>query len=168
MAMYKVSPAVTPRRQQNSSTCWLACLEMLFIWKNAKGDTSKDHTKICDLIDKADDLFSSIMLEKGLDTSECKSTARALGLKWSGGGDIPGYILLDLLKAHGPIWIGGQWYMNRSHAIVITGVDPDEGKIRYINPYQNLDLSDSPGTLSWLNDNRGSAWKPCEAGLMYW
>jgi hypothetical protein len=160
--MYEVSPKVQPRNQPTPATCWLSCLEMLFVWKK------KDPSTICDLIDQKTELFSSQLCQYGIDPSECGPVAKALGLQWTGGGDIAADVLSQALKTHGPYWIGGQWYMHRSHAIVLTGVDPDTNKIRYINPYNNLSLTDSPGTLGWLNDNRGDVWKQSESGLMYW
>jgi hypothetical protein len=162
MAVYEVSPKVQPRNQPNGSTCWLSCLEMLFEWKK------KDPSTICDLIDQNTELFSSQLCKYGIAPEECKVVAKALGLQWTGGGDIGRDTLYQALKSRGPYWIGGQWYLHRSHAIVLTAADPNSDNIRYINPFNNFSLTDSPGTLGWLNDNRGEAWKQSDSGLMYW
>jgi hypothetical protein len=83
MAWYEVKPAVQPRMQRTAE-CWLACLEMLYDWK------SKDTTTICDLIDQKTSLDSAYLKQNGILPSECLEVAKALGLRWSGGGDIEG------------------------------------------------------------------------------
>jgi hypothetical protein len=76
-------------------------------------------------------------------------------------------VLEDALKDHGPYFAGGQWRMNKSHAILLIAVDKDQDKIKYINP---MEISGKPTTapLSWFNDNRGAAWKQSGSGFMYW
>jgi hypothetical protein len=78
-------------------------------------------------------------------------------------------VLEDTLRTKGPIWIAGDWGLG-NHVIVITGCEPATGKIRFINPYQNLGGTDSPGTISWLNDREknGNLWKSCDASIMTW
>ena len=167
MAMIKVSPEVTPRNQPFSTCCWLTSLEMLFEWKFLKDDKTKDAAKILETMDKSKDLYPYYMKNNGIAPRECKETAKALGLRWSGDGDFTADILADMLPVYGPLWVAGMWRANSSHVIVVTGVDKEAGKIRYIDPWENYSLSDSPGTISWLN-SRGDVWKGCDASVMYW
>lgn len=167
MAMYKVSPEVKPRNQPLSTCCWLTCFEMLFEWK-------KKTTDILAKMDESPNLFPYYMKNAGMAPGECRETARYLGLK-CGGGEIEASVLVDCLKQHGPMWVAGDWAKgadpsmkgDHSHVIVVTGCDPDDGRIKYINPYSNLDLSESSGTVSWLT-KRSSQWKNCDASVMYW
>lgn len=168
MAIYKVSPEVKPMNQPTSTTCWLTSLQMLFQWKIDKGDASKsaDKASILAAMDKSPNLFPYYMEKAGIAPGECKETAKMLGLRWAGGGDLDAQVLHDALKSHGPYWIAGNWGSG-SHVIVVTACNPDDGRIRYIDPWKNYTLVDSPGTISWLND-RGTEWKNCDGSLMYW
>lgn len=167
MAMYKVSPSVQPLNQAKGTTCWLACLEMLFQWKASKGDSSKDKTKICDLIDENTPYYSSIMVEKGIAPIECASVARALGMQPTGAGDYTREILYDLISKKGPLWVAGTWVPNCPHVIVVTGVDNESDLIKIINPWRNSDLSEENRNITWLN-SRGNLWKGTEGSVMYW
>lgn len=173
MAMYKVSPAVTAKTQPLSSCCWLTCLEMLFVWKK------KDSSGILEAMDKSPDLFPYYMKNNGIAPWECKETAKMLGLK-AGSGDIEAEVLESCLKTHGPMWIAGDWVegsmtekekaankADHSHVIVVTACDAAADKIKYINPWNNHDLSESNGTVSWLT-KRADKWKNCTHSVMYW
>lgn len=161
MAWTKVHPAVEAMTQPTSSTCWYTCLVMLHKWK------SKDHSSIIKDMDKNDNLFPHYMLEAGIAPGECKETAKSLGMSWAGGGDIDAEVLANALKSHGPYWVAGMWRKNFSHVIVVTGCEPETGKIKYIDPWMNHDASESNGTISWLND-RGKVWKETDGSLIYW
>jgi hypothetical protein len=167
MGMVNVSPNVTPQNQPFSTCCWLTCLEMMFEWKRIAGDDKKDFTKILTLMDASKDLYPYYMKNNGISPRECKETAKMLGLRWSGDGEITADILADMLPVRGPLWVAGMWRKGSSHVIVVTGVDRESGKIRYIDPWENYSLTDSPGTISWLN-GRGDVWKNCDASVMYW
>jgi hypothetical protein len=132
---------------------------MLFEWKK------KDSSTILEKMDQSPNLFPYVMKDAGIAPGECRETARYLGLKCAGDGEIAADVLLDVLKAHGPIWVAGNWGSG-SHVIVVTACDAEDGRIRYINPYANNDLTDSPGTVSWLTQ-RGNTWKSCDASVMY-
>lgn len=103
MGMFKVSPTVSPRNQRLSSTCWLTCLQMMFEWKGK--DSSED--TILAKIDASPNLFPYDMRDEGIAPGECKETARMLGLRWSGDGEISSEILYDLMSQRGPLWIAG-------------------------------------------------------------
>ncbi|HTK38845.1 MAG TPA: papain-like cysteine protease family protein [Pyrinomonadaceae bacterium] len=170
MAMTKVSPEVVPQNQNTKAACWYFCLRMMFQWKRDAGDINKDPEKILELMDKSARLYPYEMRDKwGIAPDECRETARTLGLTATGDGEIDAGVLEDTLKTKGPIWIAGDWGLG-NHVIVITGCEPATGKIRFINPYQNLGGTDSPGTISWLNDREknGNLWKSCDASVMTW
>jgi hypothetical protein len=165
--MAKVAPDVKAINQPTRAACWYACFQMLFQWKNDKGDKTKDPAAILGMMDKSPNLYPYLMKDSwGIDASECREAARYLGLKASGDGEIYAEYLEEGLKTYGPVWIAGNWGSG-SHVIVITACTAADGTIRYINPYQNLTLSDSAGTISWLN-GRGSVWKNCDASVMHW
>lgn len=170
MVMYKVAPDVKAKTQPLSTCCWLTCLEMLFAWKN------KDSSGILEAMDKSPTLFPWYMKNSGIAPNECRETARMLGLK-CGTGDIEAEVLKNCLMMHGPMWVAGDWVQgadesskqktDHSHVIVVTGCDASDGRIKFINPWNNFDLSESSGTVSWLT-NRSSKWKTAEASVMYW
>jgi hypothetical protein len=167
MAVVKCTPDVKPLTQPTKAACWYSCFRMLFQWKYDKGDTSRDPNKILEMMDKSPNLYPWEMKDNwGIDASECRETARYLGLRATGDGELDGSALQEVLKTRGPVWIAGNWGSG-NHVIVVTSCNPDDGRIRYINPYQNVTLSDSAGTLSWLN-GRGNLWKNCDASVMYW
>ena len=168
MSMFKVTPAVKPRNQPLSTCCWLTCLEMLYVWKNDKGDTGKNVNSILPEMDKSPVLYPYYMKNAGIAAGECQPTAKILGLRWSGDTKvIDAGVLTNALKTHGPLWIAGEWTKGSPHVIVVTGCDPDSGSIRYINPYANFTLDESSGTVGWLQE-RGSLWSSCDASIMYW
>lgn len=165
--MSKVSPDVKPETQPTKAACWYSCFRMLFQWKRDNGDKTKDPDKILEMLDKSPNLYPYMMKDSwGIDTSECREAARYLGLKASGDGEIDAHYLEEGLKSYGPIWIAGNWGSG-SHVIVVTSCTESDRRIRYVNPYMNHSLTDSPGTISWLN-GRGSVWKNCDASVMHW
>ena len=167
MAMYKVSPDVKPLNQAAYTTCWLACLEMMVQWKNDAGDYTKSKSQIRNRIDKDTDYWADDLIDNGIHPRECAQVARALGMQPTGAGDYTPGILYDLISRKGPLWVGGMWLQGMSHAIVITGCNPENGAIKIINPWRNVDLTESPRTVSWLNA-RGTLWKSYEGSVMYW
>lgn len=168
MAMTKATPAVKPRSQPTKASCWLSCLEMMFEWKKDKnGDKTKDPDKILATLDASPNLKPYMMRDfYGIAMSECREVATLLGMKCAGGGTFDATEMDKFITAHGPFWCAGDWGSG-SHVIVVTAISPDDGKIRYINPYANNGLTDSAGTLSWLN-NRTDAWKSCGSSVLYW
>lgn len=165
--MAKVSPNVKPLSQPTAAACWYSCFRMLFQWKYDKGDKTKNPDSILDKMDQSPNLYPYDMKDSwGIDAGECRETARYLGLKASGDGDIDAHYLEEGLNTYGPIWLAGNWGSG-NHVIVVTACTESDGKIRYINPYQNFSLKDSAGTISWLNQ-RGSLWRNCDASVMHW
>jgi hypothetical protein len=134
---------------------------MLFVWKG------KDASTICGLIDAKTSLDSDDLKKNGILPSECYTVAKALGLRWSGGGDIEADVLEGALKSHGPYFAGGAWRMKLSHIILLTAVNKDTDKIKYINPMEPSG-QETTATIQWFNDNRGTAWKQSTSGFLYW
>lgn len=167
MGMFKVSPEVKPRSQPFSTCCWLTCLKMMFEWKHDKNDKTKNPEKILEIMDAAPSLWPYEMEKSGIAPGECKDTARILGLRWSGDGEIEANVLADMMPVSGPLWVAGMWRKGSSHVIVVTGVDKESGKVTYIDPWENYSLTESSGPVSWLN-SRGPVWKNCDASIMYW
>jgi hypothetical protein len=166
--MVKVSPEVKPRSQPSRAACWYSCFQMLFQWKCDKGDKSKDPDKILEMLDRSPMLYPYEMAKTwGIDAhGECREASRYLGLRATGDGDLPGDAMEEVLLKYGPIWVAGNWGQG-NHVIVVTSCDAASGKIRYVNPFMNYSLEDTPGTLSWLNA-RGDLWRSCDASVMYW
>lgn len=167
MSMFKVAPAVKPLRQVYSSTCWLTCLEMMFQWKNDKGDKSKQKSQICSKIDSDTDYWADDLVKEGLGAPQCYQVARAMGMQPTGAGDYTKEILHDLISKKGPLWVGGYWYGKSAHAILVTGVNPVNGDITIVDPLNNWDLSEGDSDLGWLNA-RSKHWKSFEGTVMYW
>ncbi len=168
MSMFKVTPAVKPRSQPLSTCCWLTCLEMLYVWKNDRGDNSKDFDTILSDMDESPNLFPYDMQDSGIYASDCRATAQILGLHSSGDTKIiNAEILTNLLRTRGPIWIAGKFSKQSSHVIVVTGCDPANGRIKHVNPWKNYSLQESPQTIGWLQE-RGYPWTSCDASIMYW
>jgi len=167
MSWTKAAPDVFPIRQILKTECWLSCLIMMFQWKRNKGDTSKNPDEICRLIDRSPNLWSDYMVKNGIAPGECRETARQLGLRAAGDGEIYPEFLADVLRKHGPLWIAGRWYQDCDHVMVVTACNPELDKVRVLNPWNNFSGEETEGTMRWLNA-RGSVWKNCDASIMYW
>ena len=82
-------------------------------------------------------------------------------------GDYTPEILHDIISKKGPVWVAGMWLEDMSHVVVVTACDPEDGRIRIVNPWENYDLSDKLRTVSRFNA-RGNLWKSYEGSVMYW
>ena len=161
MPWTKVTPPVTPINQPTSSTCWYVCLQMLYNWKG------KNPAEIKQKLDADPQIFADYWFTNGVAPYNCLQIARCLGLQAAGDGDIDAGVLANALRVHGPYWCAGSWKKGTAHVIVVTGCNPESNEIRYINPWMNLDLSDSLETVDFLN-RRGDEWKSTFGSLMYW
>ena len=167
MTMVKVSPAVAAECQSTRAACWYSCLRMMFKWKNDKGDMTKNVNRILETMDQSPNLYPWEMKDHwGIDAGECRETARLLGLQASGDGELDAGVIADHLTKRGPIWIAGNWGRG-NHVIVITACDGSSGQMKVINPFENWSGSETPMTISLLN-NRGWLWKNCDASVMTW
>lgn len=161
MAWTKVSPDVTPINQPTSTTCWYVCLQMLFNWKK------RNPKEILDKLNADPDIFPDYWLTNGVAPANCIQIARCLGLGAAGDGEIDAGVLANALRTHGPYWVAGMWIKGSSHVIVVTACDPDTGRIKYINPWNNFTLTEDTNGIDWLN-SRGDIWKSTFGSLMYW
>lgn len=166
MAMFKVTPSVKPLNQAKSTTCWLACLEMMYQWKIDKGDASKKKSEICSKIDSDTDYWADDLVSGGIGAPQCSQVARALGMQPTGAGDYTAEILYDLMSKKGPLWVGGYWYGDSAHVILVTGVNPDNSKIKIVDPWKNYALEEGDRDVAWLNA-RSKHWKSFDT-VMYW
>jgi hypothetical protein len=164
--MYRITPKIDAITQSLATCCWLASLQMMFQWKGKKGGANKTEDEILNQMNVSPQLYPWFMKNSGIAPSECKETAKMLGLRWSGDGEFTNEILSSMLKSYGPLWIAGMWRKNQSHVIVVIGSDPESGAIKYFDPMEPSGL-ESSGTINWLN-NRGNVWKNCDASVMYW
>ena len=167
MGMYRVTPGVRGESQATRAGCWYSCMKMLFWWKYDKGDTTKHPSQILSNMDRSPMLYPWEMKDHwGIDAGECRETARMLGLRATGDGELDAYYIEQTLRSKGPIWVAGDWGKG-NHVILIVGADGSDGRLRVVNPWQNPDGGDSPMNTSDLN-KRGTLWRNCDASVMTW
>lgn len=159
MAWTNVHPEVTCISQPNASTCWLACLQMLYVWKGKSA--SEPYEKL-----SADpDLDPDYWKGNGVSPDNCLQIARCLGLGRAGDGDADITYMAAALKSHGPYWVAGEWKKGSPHVKVIVGCDPDLGKVKLLNPWNPIDPVDFSDIADF--NNRGARWKVL-GSFMYW
>lgn len=161
MAWTNVTPAVKAINQPTSSTCWYVCMQMLYIWKG------RDPKEILDKLNADPDIYPEYWLVNGISTYNCLQLARCLGMGCAGDGEADAEVLANALRTHGPYWVAGEWKKGSPHVIVVTGCNPESGKIRLINPWNNYDLSESEDLLENFN-NRGKVWGNTFGSMIYW
>jgi Papain-like cysteine protease AvrRpt2 len=159
MAWTLVDPEVVNIPQPNASTCWLACLQMLYVWKGKKA--SEPLQKL-----SADpDIEPDYWVDNGISPDNCISIARCLGLGRAGDGDADITYLGAALKQHGPYWVTGEWIKGSPHVKVIIGCDPALNQIKLLNPWNPIDPVDFASIEAF--NNRGTRWKVL-GSFMYW
>ncbi|PYS86912.1 MAG: hypothetical protein DMF62_14220 [Acidobacteria bacterium] len=160
MGFVDVQPAVTYISQPNRSTCWLACLQMLYVWKN------KPATEPLEKLNADPDVFPDYWLQNGIAPENCLTIARTLGLGCAGDGDLDNIgILAAALKSHGPYWVTGEWKKGSPHVKVVTGVDVAANQIKLLNPWNPSDNTDFNSVEDF--NKRGDRWKVL-GSFMYW
>ena len=159
MAWTNVHPEVTTISQSDPAQCWLACLQMLYVWKGLPA--SEPLAKL-----NADpDIFPDDWLANGVSPDNCLTIAKSLKLGHAGDGDIDINYLAAALKQHGPYWAAGEYIKGRAHVKVIVGVNPEANSIKLLNPWNPIDPVDFC-TQEKFNA-RGDRWK-VDGSLMYW
>jgi len=183
--MTTCSPQVTMIQQKNNATCWLASCRMMYKWKypsympvydevNDPGlDNEPKDAVLKKLWDAANadsrvDLWT--WMSSGVDTSDAVPLARALGMKWGGGGKLEAWQFADAIGQWGPLLAIGSWN-TRSHVLVVTGAEQtdDESKASA----HKLDLKNpwpggmQTGTVFWYNGGLGS-WASANGQNMHW
>ena len=131
MAWTNVYPDVINIPQPNASTCWLACLKMLYVWKGKGADEPLAK------LNADPDVFPDYWLSNGVAPEDCLVIARSLGLGCAGDCDADAGVLARALKSHGPHWVAGEWKKGYAHVKVVVGCDPDLGMVKMINPWNH-------------------------------
>ena len=159
MAWSLVSPEVINIPQPDGNTCWLACLQMLYVWKGKSADEPLRKLKSCDEADP------ELWLKSGIAPDDCTVIGRCLGLGRAGDGDADIGVLAHVLKTYGPYWAVGEWKKGYSHVKVIVGADPDLKMVKMLNPWNPID----PVDFASIDDfnNRTVRWKVF-GSCMYW
>jgi hypothetical protein len=159
MSWTNVYPEVVNIPQSTASTCWLACLKMLYVWKGKSADEPLQK------LNADPNIFPDYWLDKGVGPEDCLTIARCLGLGRAGDGDADAEVLARALKTHGPYWVAGEWKKGYAHVKVVVGCDPEGDRVKLVNPWNPTDPVDY-ATLAGFN-NRGDRWKVFGT-FMYW
>ena len=92
MAWTNVHPEVVNIPQADASTCWLACLKMIYVWKGKSPDEPLQK------LNADPDIYPDYWLENGVSPDNCLTIARCLKLGRAGDGDIDITYLAAALK----------------------------------------------------------------------
>ncbi len=161
MPWTNISPKITPLNQPTTSTCWLSCLQMLYIWKGKDaGDVLKD-------LNADPDIFPDYWVINGVAPYNCLQIARSLKLGCAGDGEPDADVLEHAIATHGPYWVAGEWIKGSPHVQVVTGINLSTGKIRMFNPWKNYDLSETEDLFDNFK-NRGKIWNSTFGSMIYW
>jgi hypothetical protein len=179
------TPPVTMIQQRNSATCWLASCRMMYRWKrpdyapvfDEEDDPSLDNEPqdaVLKLlwnkaqVDTSVDLWTWMV--SGIDTADAVPLARAMGMKWGGGGKLEAWQFADAISQWGPLLAIGSWN-TRSHVIVIAGAEQTDETatdtthhLLLKNPWPGGMLQ---GTVNWYNGGLG-AWVNASGQNMHW
>jgi hypothetical protein len=127
--------------QTTAETCWYACYEMIFAYKQ------RPISSIKDAIVKAGFDFNDYY-KNGLPISDYRKVGLALHLTGFRGGyvstladDYEGFA--DLLKRYGPMWCA--FSRPSPHIVVVCGVNSKQGQIHIMNPWNRLGGFDADG-----------------------
>jgi len=159
MAWTYVKPDVINIPQPTASTCWLACLQMLFVWKGRSPDEPLQK------LNADPNIFPDFYLKNGLAPEDCVGIARCVGLGCAGDGDADADVLARALQSHGPYWVAGEWKKGAAHVRVVIGCDPDLKMVKLLNPWNPLDDVDFASIDDF--NRRQDRWKKFGT-FMYW
>ena len=175
MANEKVHVDVKPILQQRTSTCWLACFQMLFEYK-----PGKQRSDVWRLLDENEAYGPSLvgqlppryanphhMYLDGIGRSDLIPAAKALGLQWASGGNASIENLAALIKKYGPVWAVGGWNTS-NHVILLTGAEPSSKvpMVTIIDPWPTGG-GERTEPLRWFNMGR-KQWSGVNGSIMYW
>ncbi len=119
--------------QDNSTTCWLTCYQMLYKWRGIN-DAGLD--KILEKVGiKMFDENSNGAKETGLKAKDYVTANSALGLQSLKGGEYDQTELEYMLEKKGPIWTTMK-YGKGNHNVVVVGAG--EEQVKYINPWWDV------------------------------
>jgi hypothetical protein len=146
--------------QDNSTTCWLTCYQMMFKWRGI--NTGGIDTILEGIGIKMFDENSNGAKETGLKAKDYVNANSRLGLQSLKGGEFDQVELEYTLEKKGPIW-ATMLYGANNHNIVIIGAGDE--KVKYINPYWDVvkkpeivtsKLKDLNKSLKKFNNWKGS------------
>ncbi len=115
--------------QDNSTTCWLTCYQMLFKWRGINSDGIDKIVENAGI--KMFDENSNGAKETGLKAKQYVAANSSLGLQSLKGGEFDDTELEYMLEKKGPIWATMQYGKGNHNIVVIGGGD---GRVKYINP----------------------------------
>ena len=159
MSWTNVNPPVTAIHQPTISTCWLACLQMLYVWKG------KEPGLVMQTLDADPTIFPDYWKDNGLAPENGRQIARSLGLGCAGDGDMDLDVLDNALRTHGPYWVMGEWKPGYAHVKVIVGCEPKLNLVKLINPWNPSDDEDFNSIEAF--NKRGERWKVF-GSFIYW
>ena len=79
MGFVNVQPEVPYVNQPTASICWLACLQMLYLWKG------RPKSEPLDKLNADPDVWPDYWLQNGIAPENCLTIARCLGFVHAGG-----------------------------------------------------------------------------------
>jgi len=165
--LIECTPAVARIEQKDSATCWLAACQMLYKWKGLKPEDVE--TKLAASTDERVDL--ELWLRAGIDHDDAVPLAKALDLKWGGGGKLEAWQFSDAIRRWGPLLAIGTWN-SYSHVVVVSAAEEtdDEGKktnhkLKITNPYPGTGVQDR--NVMWFNEGLGH-WCGVNGHYMHW
>jgi len=120
--------------QDNSTTCWLTCYQMLYKWR---GISAEGLDKILEKVGiKMFNDAGDGAKEKGLKAKDYVAANSALGLQSLKGGEFDETELVYMLEKKGPIW-ATMLFGETNHNIVVFGAG--DGQVKYINPWWDVE-----------------------------
>jgi hypothetical protein len=139
---------ISPVKQINNMTCWLACYQMMRDWQGK--DTSEDaiKTKLTNNLINWDDAYAT-----GLKGKDFKTAAMAMDFTHYPGGGMTMNVItrMYLSGGSGPVWVAGVWKKDVKHIKLLVGYDEegaDGGGVYVIDPWYPPEPSVSYEPLS--------------------
>jgi hypothetical protein len=180
-----VAPPVGMIQQINNATCWLASCRMMYKWKNPSYKPVFDEVDDPELNNRPQDEVLRKLYDKaqsdstvdlstwmldGIAPTDAIPLARAMGLRWGGGGKLEAWQFADAIKRWGPLLAIGGWN-TRSHVLLVTGAEKtdDTGtdtvhRLLLNNPWPG---GMQKATVNWYNNGMG-IWTNVSGQNMHW
>lgn len=137
---YLTSHQLSPLQQQGRNTCWAAALAMLYNWKHGTSLSEADVVaEVCPT------LVLHHRHDRWLEDAEKKVLVKSEGLEFRWGQSYTCEALVDLVRAHGPIWFTTEINAHANIVYALSGsgvwdstwvhvIDPADGRSR-IEPF---------------------------------
>ena len=120
---------MTPIAQENTAACWLACYQMMYMWKGRERKSLEPTIRKAIGSGTFDDAY-----DNGLDKAHWPQISRALNLWPVEAHEMTMYELQWRLESFGPLLVYEDWGLGL-HVIVVTGADEDYNSFTYKNHY---------------------------------